>query len=502
MASEAVKDFFKRLPVMFLVVVFGTGSWVAINGMWVELPLLVALGIPEGFNLASQLVIIIQVANIGPLTFTLANWWAPKGLKIEVQTICLVMVIGIASTLMMVFFWDVTSVWNIGNNIRSTALLCLAFFLSIVDCTSSVAFTPFMARFKHMYLTWYFVGEGFSALLPSLVALGQGVGGDICVADNTYKEVREIGNEIYVVNCTSWMRQAKPANFPPEDFFWFLFCMMSCSAIAFVLLNVLPIAKREYIRAELVQGIKSSNSGSGVENHGMQERSKGMTGNHGTIDNISDTPQNEVVSSQEEELIPTPSGLSKLQYAYLFIILGFVNALSNGILPSIQSFSAGAYGLNTYLLAATLANVANPVACFIVMAAPSMSRLLVGVMTFLGTFAGSYCLATAAMSPTPPLQQEMTGSVLIVLAWICVSGIFSYTKATIGWILRNQPDNRVLLIWFGGVTQLGSLVGAVIMFPLVNTLYLFEGYYEDACADYADNMYVSCDGVMPTTVTA
>ena len=401
MASEAVKNFFQRLPVMILVVIFGTGSWVAINGMWVELPLLVALGIPEGYNLASYLVIIIQ----------LANWWAPKGIKIEVHAICVVMVIGVTSLLLLVFFWDETTVWEIDNSIHSTALLCLAFFLSIVDCTSSVAFTPFMARFKHMYLTWYFVGEGFSALLPSLVALGQGVGGDICVANFTYQEQYEIDNETYVFNCTSWIQKPKPANFPPEDFFWFLFCMMVGSAVAFVLLNVLPLAKREYIRTESVESIKSSSSGSSSESHGMLERSKSHTGNHGSVE---DPDEGKVVNSQEIVVVPNQTGLSVLQFAYLYIVLGFVNALSNGVLASIRSYSAGACGLNTYLLAATLANVANPLACFLVMAAPSMSLPLVGVMTFLGTAAGAYCLTTAAMSPTPPLQFEMIGSVLIV----------------------------------------------------------------------------------------
>ena len=75
-------------------------------------------------------------------------------------------------------------------------------------------------------------------------------------------------------------------------------------------------------------------------------------------------------------------------------------------------------------------------------------------------------------------------------------GLLSYTKATVGWILRNQPDNRVLLIWFGGVTQIGSLIGALIMFPLVNVAYLFEGYYENVCKDFA-----KCDGVPPSGVT-
>ena len=56
-----------------------------------------------------------------------------------------------------------------------------------------------------------------------------------------------------------------------------------------------------------------------------------------------------------------------------------------------------------------------------------------------------------------------------------------YTKATVAWILRGQPDNRTLLIWFGGVTQLGSMLGALVMFPIVTVAQLFVPYYEDVC---------------------
>lgn len=77
----------------------------------------------------------------------------------------------------------------------------------------------------------------------------------------------------------------------------------------------------------------------------------------------------------------------------------------------------------------------------------------------------------------PVLQRQ-------VLAWVLVMGLFTYTKATIGWILRNEPDNRKLLIFFGAATQFGSLVGACIMFPLVNVYYLFTPYYESPCDGY------------------
>lgn len=47
-----------------LSVMFGVGAWISINGLWVELPLLVQT-LPEGWSLPSYMSIVIQIANIG-----------------------------------------------------------------------------------------------------------------------------------------------------------------------------------------------------------------------------------------------------------------------------------------------------------------------------------------------------------------------------------------------------------------------------------------------------
>ena len=43
-----------------LAVLFGISSWISINGLWVELPMLVN-ELPEGWALPSYLSIIVQV---------------------------------------------------------------------------------------------------------------------------------------------------------------------------------------------------------------------------------------------------------------------------------------------------------------------------------------------------------------------------------------------------------------------------------------------------------
>ena len=51
-----------------------------------------------------------------------------------------------STSVLLASFWDVTS--EVLGSSHSTALFALVFFLSLVDCTSSVLFLPFMAIFR------------------------------------------------------------------------------------------------------------------------------------------------------------------------------------------------------------------------------------------------------------------------------------------------------------------------------------------------------------------
>ncbi|XP_022089567.1 solute carrier family 52, riboflavin transporter, member 3-B-like [Acanthaster planci] len=483
MAEQEKSPLHVRVPVIVLVMLFGTGSWVAINGLWVQLPLLVSRNVPEGYNLAAYLTVIIQLANIGPLIFSLANCLSPKGLHVEIPANFIIVSIGCVSTLLLVFFWDYYTVWAIDGALHSTALLCLAFFLSVVDCTSSVAFTPFMSVLKNSYLTWYFIGEGLSSLLPSIVALIQGVGTKECIANNTYINETMIDGVAVNQTCTNWLQRDTPERFPPQNFFGFLFAMMTACLVSFTMLNYLPLAKREHVkkcRPETGEPKFEDAPVKGADSTTMLVLSVTSSGDDAASQRDIDV-QPDGDQTTEGKVVRSQPPLSRRQFAYLFIILAFVTAMSNGALPSIQTYSCAPYGLNTYLIASTMANIANPLAAFLVMLLPSRSLPLVGVTMSAGALAAVFCFLTAGLSPAPPLQHEVAGDAIIILAWILVSGFFVYTKATIAWILRCQPDNRKLLIWYGGVTQIGSMIGAFVLFPIVTFTQLFVPYYENAC---------------------
>ena len=107
--------------------------------------------------------------------------------------------------------------------------------------------------------------------------------------------------------------------------------------------------------------------------------------------------------------------LSKSIFVYLLLIQAWVCALSNGFLPSVQSYSCLPYGNLAYHLAVTLSAMANPVACFIAYFFPIANIALITVFTFIGTTISSYIVVLAALSPEPPLVNYSSGEALMVI---------------------------------------------------------------------------------------
>ncbi|XP_008296000.1 solute carrier family 52, riboflavin transporter, member 3-B [Stegastes partitus] len=440
-----------------LACLFGMGSWVAINGMWVELPLIVP-EIPEGWYLPSYLTVLIQMANIGPLFITLMHRFRPGALDERPVIYCIVG-LGIVATFLLAFFWKHTV--TVAGSLHSVALLMLSFLLSVVDCTSSVTFLPFMMRLRPQYLTTYFAGEGLSGLVPALVALIQGVGVVHC------QNATLTGNKTDDNLVDSGKLEAiyQPAKFSAQVFFVFLSAMMVVCLIAFILLNHHPAVARERNNDRYFGGdLEREKREQGLSLHAQTPEQKPMI--------------SPLEAARREPRSSFGRGTySSLEVMFIFVVLAWVNALTNAVLPSVQSYSCLPYGNKAYHLAATMAAVANPVACFIAMFVPIRSLVFMGFLTTFGTGFGAYIMAMAALSPCPLLVYSTSGTVVIVLAWILFVLSLSYVKVIIGVILRDEGHSA--LVWCGAVVQLGSMLGAISMFPLVSVYGLFKS--GDAC---------------------
>lgn len=425
-----------------LVALFGMGSWVSVNSLWVELPVVVK-ELPEGWNLPAYLTVIIAFGNIGPLAVTLGHRFCRPGGISEPWLIRSIHALSLLSAAFLAMFWDRRVV--VGGEEHSLPYLLLAYLLALGCCTSNVTFLPFMYSFPGQYVRSFFIGQGLSALLPCVLALGQGVGRLEC-RNNTYGNSTE----------PHYMRE----NFSASSYFWGLFSFLVVSALSFTFL---------IFWRERVKDPEQELGASGVPQDG-----------DGSEDSYPlRTPEQE--KPQDAAMVVGPTFWTS-RNIYLLVLLGLSNALTNGVLPSVQTYSCLPYGADAYHLSVVLSNIANPASCFIAMCVLCRSSLGLGLIMALGVVFGGYLMALAALSPCPPLLGSTAGVALVVVSWTLFLGLFSYLKVVIGSLLHEAGHSA--LLWCGAVIQAGSLVGALVMFPMVSIYHLFQSGRdcEDNCA--------------------
>ncbi|VDQ13148.1 unnamed protein product [Trichobilharzia regenti] len=190
-----------------LVSLYGLGSSIVVNGLWVELPLLVNI-LPEGWNLPAYLIIIIQIANDSELCDT--NSWFTV-----MHTVGTILEGGDSYT-------------DLGTGHHSIGLFILSLLASIVDCTSSVTFITYLNGMPQLYVGALHFGEAFSDLVPSVLALIQGVGPEPECINTT------VNGTFHTVPFFP------PPRFSISTFIYLLCTVLVLSLIAFLLLDCSP----------------------------------------------------------------------------------------------------------------------------------------------------------------------------------------------------------------------------------------------------------------------
>lgn len=333
-----------------LMICWGVGTWLGVNGLYVQLPLLVDR-LPEGWSLASIMTIAVQLGNIGLLIYALLRRLRPKAS--DAPYIYILLAIGALALFLNAFFY--TETVYIGSTEHSIAFLTLTFFAALVGCTSSILFYPYLRHYREIYLTTYLVGEGLSGFLPGIIALIQGVGGEpecLPSEDNS-----------------SLVPHFPPPRFDTNVYFFILAGLSASSLLSFITLDNCKMYGSEMVMPD---------------------------------------------SKKEEVEQPAPTSIWTQRWILLFILMALLNAVSNGMLPSLQSYSCMPYGTTAYHLAVTLGAMANPAACLVGVWLKPVSDRVLTVMLLTSLVPLGYILATALLSPQPPLQHYPGGEALIV----------------------------------------------------------------------------------------
>lgn len=341
----------RRITLDVLMTCWGIGTWLGVNGLYVQLPLLVER-LPEGWALPASMALAVQLANVGMLVYAIMRRLMPKAS--DAPYIYGLLVIGTLALVLNAFLYEKTSV--ISGSERSVAFLALTFFAALVGCTSSVLFYPYLRHFRDIYLATYLVGEGLSGFIPSILALVQGIGGEPeCLPSE--------GNSTLV------------AHYPPPRFDSMIFLLLLGGLSAASLVSFVTVNNYQGFDSEKVSLSASATS---------------------------------------EDVVVERASLVSSRWILVLGLMGLLNALSNGVLPSIQSYSCMPYGARAYHLAVTLGAMANPSACLAgVWLRPVPARVLAAMLS-VTVLPFAYILTTALLSPAPPLMDTGGGEALVV----------------------------------------------------------------------------------------
>ncbi|KAK0163984.1 hypothetical protein PV328_002659 [Microctonus aethiopoides] len=415
----------RKLLVDVLAIMFGIATWIGINGIYVQLPLLINSA-PEKWNLPVHMVMLVQIANLGPILYTIYA----KYFSWTRDTYIIYGLLGCATIAiyLMAISYKYTS--YIFGAEHSTALLALMFLTAVVGCTSSVLFTPYMRNYREIYLVSYLVGEGLSGFIPSAVTLIQGVGGN-----PRCKNITKPGD-----TTIKWEPFPPEPRFSTETFFLFLGTLLLMGFISFIGLNKLPVARGERVKPP-----------------GCTE----------TLPTDINAPPS----------YKTNAGwaMTRQMYLYLLTMIGIIGFLGHSALPSIQPFSCMPYGNVAYHVTLTLGAMATPLTMCLgfIQKTPKSVNFLSLLTGFIVLLSG-VVLYLALQSPTPPFRGTWYGVLFVVCLWILLNGLIGFVKMGITTIFRPDPGRG---LYYAGVsTQVGSLVGAIMTFILLKQPGLFNEY--------------------------
>ncbi len=411
------------VPLYLLVIIFNLASWIDLNSLWTEMPLLVNR-LPEGWELPAYFNLIINGAKIALIVYVILK----KLLKERIQEypfVYAIIVIGAVCLFMTSFFWDRTSV--IGGRDVSLAILILTFLFASVDCLSSVVFLPYLSRFGAQYLTAFLVGEGICQLVPAVVGIIQGVGE---VPDCQNRTVVSY-NETTLTNSTSY--QIVPVypdpKFSVQAFFIMMSCIMVLSGVAFTLIHYLPYFKRKRldnpgqndvtidqndVAIEEVTKINKSDTGHRDADTDQAVSARVPTSLHKGLNEQNGSPCEDIGDASKSLAETGKKKMSRGDFLFSLVLITWGLGILFGLMPGTQSYSALPYGNRAYNLSLRLGLAVNPLVSFLALFVYTRSKAVISVLYVVGTAATVYQVVLACYSPLPPLKGTAEGEVLVV----------------------------------------------------------------------------------------
>ncbi|TGZ70155.1 hypothetical protein CRM22_003350 [Opisthorchis felineus] len=515
---------------------YGFASWIVVNGVWVELPVLVNY-LPEGWSLPAYLSIVIQIANLGPLLYlpltrlcrrvTRTGFWWRCIQPPERIANYVILAVGLVSCVLMAHLWNRTATFDgTPSGTYSFGLLAPAFCASIVDCTSSVTFAAYLTGLPETYMGALQFGEGFSDLVPSTIALIQGVGEDPECVNTT------INGTIHITPVYP------PPRFSVTAFMYCLAILLVIALIAFSFLDLSPYGLGRDVWHHYMTTVQLSKERKTQHPVDMETARRISDAGTTSVDDSGDEKASSLIDvpvvvysrdhHQSSGALPlegnhspivytSPSGrlgirLLTSEYLLPVGLLAYASFLTYGFLPAFQTYSCASYNSLTYHLAVTLSGVVGAILTVLATyfihrnklkqtaftsaslysssSSPDLSlgnhatnwasssyirrsQFMWVLLAVLSSIPTAYVIYLACKSPNPP-QLGGFGPVLAVLSWIGLRSGFIILRTWLWLHLSSRSHEPTALRYAGLATQIGAAFGAILSFLLVAKFQLFQ----------------------------
>ncbi|UJR35309.1 hypothetical protein I4U23_028071 [Adineta vaga] len=435
--------------VSILVTLFVVGSWLNLSGVWIEFPLIVNQ-LPEGWGLPARMGLISNLANIGVVIIAFIRRFSHGRVAYEVPVNIFILSTGTVVLIILAFVWHKTTTFN--GSEHSTYLMGFSLSLSLVDCTSSVTFLPYLDRYEPIYLNAYFFGEAFSSLFPALLGIAQGVGQTSCMR----------GVNGTLVEYTS------PPRFSVRVYFLALAVIMLASLLSFITLCSIRTGRRKDSIS-----IDSSNIKKNVPVLELSTIEKKTSANV-EVDKFNTTIVNDYSLTNRE------FWLSK-HGSYLFLCF-WTSILIIGASPSLQSYSLYPYSIEVYHHTIVACQFAYPLMSLLGVFVSHLRSRYIYLLSIVGTGLFGYTFIVAKLSPCSPLVGRLIGRIMISVCWVLKYCVLYFIRILLGNYFGRKSGHRGLF-WFGVLTQIGSLIGALIIYLFTEHLHLF--HERKICVSYS-----------------
>ncbi|CAF0857880.1 unnamed protein product [Adineta ricciae] len=418
-----------------LIAVMNLSSWIDLYGVFTELPLIIPLA-PEGWALPSMMLVCNCIANLLPVIVVFLRWYQGKKFS-EIPYIYLIITIGIVSCFLLSLLWHKT-VYLFGRE-RSVWLIGLVFTISLLDNTSSLVFFDYMKRFRGLYLTAAFLGEGFTGTIPTVLLLLQGIGGEaICVRTSNDTLLKPTFTE---------------PRFSVRVYMFVITGIIVASLLAFLLLRWTNIIS-------LADAAEPANCSEETE-----------------LDIVLNEEEKSAIISTNGSVQSPIAIVSKQTTEKTFLFLLCINVVNSlvvyGILPSLITYIILPYGQKALYYSTFLNTIGYTMVLVFSIRHPHLSIISTIVASIFSYIIAIFLIVIATQSPCPWWADTIHGGFIIIFSDLIMALITGYVRITIGNRIKDQWSNKNGLFYFGISVQLGSTLGAVPTFLMINVFDLF-----------------------------